>query len=127
MKGASMRKFDLRKMLTWLGFMLHCPVCNVKYDFSDIKIVDSEQDEQFSTTRLLVHSDCHKCKSSVMFNIDINGQDVFTIIAKTDLTSTDTEKFRDLPALDTNDIIQMHQSLQRFNGDFKKIFKFSGK
>lgn len=118
-----MKKFDLKKVLTWLGFMLHCPVCNVKYDFSNIKIIDSEQDEQTAEARLLIHSDCHKCKSSVMFNIDINGPDIFTVIAKTDLTSKDSDKFNDYPSLNIDDCIQVHRSLKSFNGDFIKAFK----
>jgi hypothetical protein len=118
-----MKKFDLKKVLTWLGFMLHCPVCNVKYDFSNIKIMDSEHDEQSSEARLLIHSDCQKCKSSVMFNIDINGPDIFTVIAKTDLTSKDSDKFSAYPSLNIDDCIQVHQSLQSFNGDFIKALK----
>lgn len=118
-----MKKIDLKKVLTWLGFMLHCPVCNVKYDFSNIKILDSEQDEQTAEARLLIHSDCHKCKSSVMFNIDINGPDIFTVIAKTDLTSRDSAKFSKVPALNVDDCIAMHSSLKNFNGDFIKVLK----
>ncbi|MDQ3018548.1 MAG: hypothetical protein M3Q64_01615 [bacterium] len=118
-----MKKFDLKKMLGWLGFMLHCPVCNVKYDLSNIKILDSEQDDTSSEARLLIHSDCQKCKSSVMFNIDINGPDVFTVIAKTDLTSKDNVKFSLFPALNADDCIQIHESLQLFDGDFRKALK----
>lgn len=102
--------------------MLHCPVCNVKYDFSGIKIVDSESDAQTGEARLLIHSDCQKCKSSVMFNIDINGPDIFTVIAKTDLTSKDTAKFTKFPSIDIDDCIQVHKSLKKFDGDFIRAF-----
>ena len=115
-----MKKFDLKKVLGWLGFVLHCPVCNVKYDLANIKVLDSEQDDATADTRLLIHSDCQKCKSSVMFNIDINGPDVFTVIAKTDLTSKDSTKFSKFPALNTDDCIAIHQSLKKFDGDFVK-------
>lgn len=118
-----MKKFDLKKVLSWLGFMLHCPVCNAKYDFSNIKIMDSDHDEQTAETRLLIHSDCQRCKSSVMFNIDINGPDIFTVIAKTDLTSQDSDKFSDFPSLNVNDCIMVHSSLKTFNGDFIKALK----
>ncbi|HEX3095516.1 MAG TPA: hypothetical protein VHQ20_00165 [Patescibacteria group bacterium] len=118
-----MKKFNLKKVLAWLGFMLHCPVCNVKYDFSNIKIVDSEHDEQSAEAHLLIHSDCQKCKSSVMFNIDINGPDIFTVIAKTDLTSKDSDKFSKFPSLNIDDVISVHSGLNHFNGDFIKAFK----
>lgn len=118
-----MKKFDLKKVLTWLGFMLHCPVCNAKYDFSSIKIMDSDTDVETAEARFLIHSDCQKCKSSVMFNIDINGPDIFTVIAKTDLTGKDSDKFSDFPSLNINDCITVHSSLRKFNGDFIKAFK----
>lgn len=118
-----MKKFDLKKVLGFLGFMLRCPVCSVKYDLSSIKILDSEQEEAGGDARLLIHSDCQKCKSSVMFNIDINGPDIFTVIAKTDLTSRDSAKFSVYPALDINDCIHIHESLSTFDGDFKKALK----
>lgn len=118
-----MKKFDLKKVLSWLGFVLKCPVCNVKYDPNAIKVMSSELDKATGETKLLIHSDCKRCKSSVMFNIDINGQDVFTIIAKTDLTSNDNTKFRKLPAINTDDCITVHKTLKKFNGDFIKAFK----
>jgi hypothetical protein len=118
-----MKKFDIKKVLTWLGFMLHCPVCNAKYDFSNIKIMDSITDELAAEARLLIHSDCQKCKSSVMFNIDINGPDIFTVIAKTDLTSNDSDKFSRLPSLNIDDCIAVHRSLNDFHGDFIKEFR----
>lgn len=118
-----MRKNDIKRVLGWLGFMLQCPVCTTKYQVSNIKVLDSQQEEGFPEAHLLIHSDCHKCKSSVMFNIDINGPDIFTVIAKTDLTKKDTAKFNDLPALLPNDCITIHQSIKDFDGDFIKAFR----
>lgn len=118
-----MRKNDLKRVLSWLGFMLQCPVCSTKYQAANIKVLDSQQEEEFPEAHLLIHSDCSKCKSSVMFNIDINGPDIFTVIAKTDLTKKDTSRFTDMPALVANDLITIHQTIQNFDGDFKKAFK----
>ncbi len=122
-KNEKMKKFNLKKVLAWLGFMLHCPVCNAKYDFSNIKIMDSETDALTSEAHLLIHSDCQRCKSSVMFNIDINGADIFTVIAKTDLTSKDSDKFSAYPSLNIDDVISVHNGIRKFNGDFIKAFK----
>lgn len=85
--------------------------------------MDSDTDVETAEARLLIHSDCQKCKSSVMFNIDINGPDIFTVIAKTDLTAKDSDKFIELPSLNVDDCIAVHNSLQGFNGDFIKAFK----
>ena len=118
-----MRKFDIKKVLGWLGFMLKCPVCSAKYHNANIKVLESHQEVADSEAHLLIHSDCHKCKSSVMFNIDISGADIFTVIAKTDLTKKDSTKFSDLPALNIEDCIAIHQSIRGFNGDFISAIK----
>jgi hypothetical protein len=118
-----MRKYDIKKVLGWLGFMLQCPVCNTKYQVSNIKVLDSQQEEDYAEAHLLIHSDCHKCKSSVMFNIDISGPDIFTVIAKTDLTKKDSSHFGNLPALETDDCIRIHEGIQTFDGDFIKALK----
>ena len=89
-----MKHIDLSKMLNWLGFVLNCPICNHKYNFQNIKVLESSQDDNSAQTQLLIHSNCQKCKSSVMFNIDITGTEVYAVAAVTDLTSADTTKFQ---------------------------------
>lgn len=118
-----MKKFDIKKVLNWLGFMLQCPVCNTKYQTGNIKVLESNQELDLPETHLLIHSDCSKCKSSVMFNIDISGQDIFTVIAKTDLNKRDSARFSRLPALGIDDCIEIHKNLTKFDGDFKKALE----
>ncbi|HMQ01509.1 MAG TPA: hypothetical protein PKD79_00335 [Candidatus Doudnabacteria bacterium] len=118
-----MRKYDIKRVLNWLGFMLQCPVCSTKYQVSNIKVLDSYQEEEIPEANLLIHSDCHKCKSSVMFNIDISGHDIFTVIAKTDLTKKDSARMNNLPALMLDDCITIHETIQSFDGDFIKAFR----
>lgn len=117
------KKFDFKKIINWLGFILRCPVCNVKYNLTNIKVLESEQDVQSAEARLLIHSDCHRCKSSVMFNIDISGPDVITVAAMTDLTSKDSAKFSSFEPLNIEDVIQIHQSLKKFDGDLVKALQ----
>jgi hypothetical protein len=112
------RKSDYKKILRWLAFMLRCPVCSVKYYLKSVKVLESEVDNDSGSSQLLVHSDCQSCKSSVIFNIDIDGAEVFTIAAVTDLTSRDTVKFRKSKPLTAEDCITIHQALKQFNGDF---------
>jgi hypothetical protein len=80
-------------------------------------------DEVSSETHLLVHSDCYKCKSSVMFNIDINGPEVYSVGMLTDLTSIDTSKFSKLKPITSNEIIALHQNLKKFDGDLVRMLK----
>src|SRR6185503_2534843 len=113
-----MKKIDMKRVLGWLGFFLRCPVCTAKYSMENIKVIEGETDESTSDTRLLIHSDCIKCKSSVMFNIDIAGPDIFSVCMITDLTGKDTTRFSKYNPINTNDCINIHTTLSLFDGDF---------
>ena len=115
-----MKKYDLKKVMEWLGLMLKCPICGNKYNLDHTEIIESEQDERFGEAHMLIHSDCLKCKSSVMFNIEINGPEVFSVNMVTDLTSGDATKFRNKQPISADDVINIHTTLRKFKGDLVK-------
>ncbi|GEM_PF-545742 len=119
---AGMKKLDIKKIMSWLGLVLRCPICGIKYNLDNTQVLESQQSPDSPDTRLLIHSDCQKCKSSVMFNIDINGADIFSVGMVTDLTSNDSAKFSRLEPIDVNECIALHKSLKNFRGDFIKVF-----
>lgn len=118
-----MQNFDMKKIIEWLGYFLKCPVCGIKYSIEQTKVIESNENAPLAEANLLVHSDCKKCKSSVMFNIEVKGADVFSIGMLTDLTSEDSKKFKEIGALSPNDVINIHSSLKHFKGDFITAFK----
>jgi len=115
-----MKKFDFKKVMEWLGYILKCPICGFKYNLNNTHVIDSEQNDVFSEAKILIHSDCTKCKSSVMFNVEIKGPEVFSVGMVTDLTSSDTAKFKHKKPISPNEIIGMHKALKGFKGDFVK-------
>lgn len=117
----SMKRFDLKKVMEWLGFILRCPICGYKYSTDNTKVIDSEEDDVMGEAKILIHSDCHKCKSSIMFNIEIRGPEVFSVGMVTDLTQKDSAKFQDKDPIHADEIIAIHQTLKKFNGDFVKV------
>lgn len=116
----STKKFDFKKAITWLGYILRCPICGFRYNLQATRVIESEQNEALGEARLLIHSDCQKCKSSVMFNIDINGPEVFSVGMVTDLTGKDSAKFSKLSAISADDVINLHTALGEFDGNFVK-------
>ena len=120
--GFSGKKFDFKKVIEWLGFVLKCPICGQKYNLENTKIIESEHDEGIGETRLLIHSDCAKCKSSVMFNIEIDGPEVFSVGMITDLTRQDTSRFKHKAPITVDEVIDLHAGLKKFKGDFVKSF-----
>lgn len=115
-----MKKFDFKKVIEWLGYILKCPICGYKYNLNNTQVIDSEQNDAISEAKILIHSDCIKCKSSVMFNVEIKGPEVFSVGMVTDLTSADSAKFQEKEPISANEIIGMHKALKTFKGDFVK-------
>ncbi len=117
-----MKTFDFKKIVQWLGFVLKCPICGHKYNLEKTKVLESDQNESLNEAHLLIHSDCLKCKSSVMFNVEIHGPEVFSVGMVTDLTGQDSAKFNKLGPIRTNEVIGIHQALKNFKGDFVSSF-----
>jgi len=116
--GKNGKNQDFKKIVQWLGIILKCPICSAKYDLGKTQIIESEQDENYNEARILIHSDCIKCKSSVMFNVEIRGPEVFSVGMVTDLTGKDSNKFKNLDPIHVNDVIGIHKELKTFKGDF---------
>ncbi len=114
-----MKNMDFKKVMAWLGLILRCPVCNHKYDLGKIDLLDSENGDE-GDTHLLIHSDCGRCKSSVMFSIDINGPEIYSVGIITDLTSKDSAKFSKFGPIEVDEVIGIHRDLKNFKGDLVK-------
>lgn len=112
------KNYDIKKVMQWLGYILRCPICGFKYNMESTRVIDSQQNDVFNEAKILIHSDCKKCKSSVMFNVEIKGPEVFSVGMITDLTGTDSSKFKNRQPITANEVISIHQTLKSFNGDF---------
>ncbi len=116
------KNYDFKKIVEWLGFILRCPICSYRYNIKKTKVIESEQNEPTGEARLLIHSDCTKCKSSIMFNVEIKGPEVFSVGMITDLTGTDSNKFKNTAPIAVNEVIGIHQELKKIKGDFVTLF-----
>lgn len=120
--GSAGKKFDFKKIIEWLGLILRCPICGHKYNLDKTEVIESDQNEPLGEAHILIHSDCGKCKSSVMFNVEIRGPEVFSIGMVTDLTSRDSSKFKNKKPISANEVIGIHKELKKFSGDFVSTF-----
>jgi hypothetical protein len=118
-----MPKFDFNKIIQWLAYILKCPVCGQRYSAEQTKIIETNEDKAFNNRNLLVHTDCDRCKSSVVFSIAIDGPEIFSIGMVTDLTSQDTSKFKNARPISADEVLATHEFLRDFQGDFKSILK----
>jgi hypothetical protein len=122
-----MKNIDLKKVLGLLGFILRCPVCGYRYNLETMKVVESDQNEASGEGRILIHSDCQQCKGSVMFSIGVNGPELMSAASVTDLTLSDTHRFRDVEPISTDDVLGIHDIMKKFKGDFKKALQSTNK
>ncbi len=117
-----MNNLNLKKVIEWLGQVLRCPICGIKYKVNSAKVIESWADEVYGEAGILIHSDCIKCKSSVMFNVEIRGPEIYSVGMVTDLTQQDTAKFKKHKALSSNEVLDIHSEIRQLSGDFVSLF-----
>jgi len=117
-----MKSFDIKKVMEWLGYVLRCPICGIRYRLEQTKVIETTHDELYGEANILIHSDCAKCKSSVMFNVEIRGPEVFSVGMVTDLTQADSSRFKKHGPILPNDVIGVHREIRKFKGDFVSLF-----
>lgn len=115
-----MKKFDFKKIFEWLSQILKCPVCGHRSALEHSRVIDAKDDRSLNNTSILIHTDCERCKSSIVFSIAVDGPEIFSMGMPTDLTSQDTFKFKNSAPLNSDDILAAHQFLKDFDGDFRK-------
>lgn len=85
----------------------HCPVCSLRYDPLEAKILDETEHAH------LVYVKCRSCESAVLALIMSNNMGVSSIGLITDLSSDDVMKFKDSDIINANDVIEVHQFLSK--------------
>lgn len=118
-----MPKLNHQKWIELLSVILHCPVCSNKYNAEQTSIIESKEAEKYDRSSILVHTDCERCKSSVLFNISLDGPEIFSVGMVTDLNSADLSKFRDSNFISLDEVIEFHDFLEEFNGDFERVLR----
>ena len=122
-----MPKPNYQKMIEWLAVILRCPICSNKYNAEQTSIIETKETRNYDHSSMLVHTECERCKSSVVFSISMDGPEIFSVGMVTDLTSTDAKKFRDSDNITVDDVIGFHEFMHTFDGDFEKALAFSSR
>lgn len=118
-----MARLNHQKMMELLSVILHCPVCSNKYSAEQTSIIEASGPDRYDNSSLLVHTDCERCQSSVVFSIAMDGPEIFSVGMVTDLTSADAKKFRNSGFVSLDEVIEFHDFLQAFDGNFESILR----
>ncbi len=93
-----------------------CPLCNVKYNPLQLRILDEKIDAH------LVYITCRNCCAGVVALIMNRGMGVTSVGLITDLSADDVIKFKESKDLRSEDVLELHQLLESNEEDYLKLF-----
>ncbi len=88
-------------------FVSRCPLCNAGYRMEDAYQLESTDDAS------MIYIECSRCKSSIVAVVAMSGVGVVSLGMVTDMTREDVERFRASPSMNSNELLEMIQLLQR--------------
>lgn len=93
---------------------IKCGVCGQHYGVANINILGHRRDLWY------LRALCSACHTQSLVAVVIKEDRMPEAI--TDLTETELDKFRDLGVLNANDVLDIHNFLKDFSGDFSRLF-----
>ena len=110
---------QLRSIVKNIKTRITCPGCEANYMNEDIHIVSSTDDKCVFMIK------CHECETPVLVTASLNNQEVvgdqeeiFEIMQKN--IEGDVEGA--LAQIQVDDVVNMHEFLKEFSGDFDQLF-----
>jgi len=82
-----------------------CPVCSNRYNPVEIKVLAEKNNSH------LIYIKCRKCQASVLAVMMFGNLGVTSVGMITDLSSDDILRLASTKAVDTDDVLEMHQFL----------------
>lgn len=104
---------DLRIIVNQVKKTLKCPKCNAKYTDEDIEIIGSLGDEQ-----LFFNAWCASCEVQSVVNVQVNLEWFYGQHEGPQRLGTAPR----MGHVSLNEVLDMHNFLKGFNGDFTKMF-----
>jgi hypothetical protein len=83
-----------------------CPVCNTMYDLQKFKIL-AERDQN-----VLTYIQCSHCGSALLSVLSMSPHGLQAVGLVTDLTSDEVTQFGQQSVVSSNDVLNLHQSLE---------------
>jgi hypothetical protein len=94
---------------------IKCVVCSEPYDESDVTIM-GQQDELW-----MLMVSCHHCGTQGIILAMVKEDEQVELL--TDLGADELERVNSLPAISSDDVLDVHCFLRDFDGDFVTLFK----
>jgi len=105
------------KLVKKLVASVKCSVCGQRYKASNIDVLGHEEDLWF------LRISCPVCNTQYLVAAIIEEDRMPELV--TDLTEAELDRFRNMDKLTPDDVLDMYNFLQDFDGDFARLFSQS--
>jgi len=102
-------KNNLLNIIKTLTELLHCPSCGQPYTIEEVQYISQVQGY------CILQVACRECRQPVWVNFFVE-RDQKTIMKTVKYTNT-------YPEITADEIIDFHNKIAKFDGNFKKVFK----
>ena len=92
---------------------MKCGVCGQRYEPDNINVLGQQEDLWF------LRVFCSACQTQYLVAAVIREGKMPEVI--TDLTEAESDKFRNVDKLTADEVLDMHNFLKDFNGDFSRL------
>ena len=93
---------------------IKCGVCGQRYELDNINVLSHDQDLWF------LSANCSACHTRCLIDAIVKEGKVPEVI--TDLTEAELGRFKKVGKLTADDVLEMHNFLKNFDGDFSQLF-----
>lgn len=94
---------------------VECSICGQRYGAGSIEVLGHEEDLWF------LRVSCPSCDTHYLVAAIIREDRAPEFV--TDLTEAELDRFRNMHGLEADDMLDMHNFLKGFDGDFSRLFE----
>jgi hypothetical protein len=115
MAAGSDESYEKRELVKHLIASIPCAVCQHYYEPDDVRIVEHHGEMWIMAVK------CDHCGTRGLVFAMIQEGERPEIV--NELTSQEWARFREMPQIDADDLLDVHEFLRDFDGDFVNLFE----
>ncbi len=111
-----MNSYQLQELIKNIQSMMRCPSCGSNYSSEQIHFLGQLD------MAALIQLDCQSCGLPVMATIIVSEKNQPQAKIMSDISREELAGTANRDAVNTDNVVDMHQFLKEFNGDFDQLF-----
>jgi len=115
MATRSDERYEKRELVKHLIASIPCAVCQHPYEPDDVHIVDHRGEIWVMAVK------CDHCGTQGLVFAMIQEEEEPEMVSE--LASQERARFREMPRIDADDLLDVHEFLRDFDGDFVSLFE----